>query len=313
MTRIITASLALLFLLSTAAIAQPEFFGGDKLPSYFEMDAYNHRYPETDTNVEMYMHNWKQSTIHRGSVLHGGWIEREYLYPGDPLDPPFPGAVLTYMKLYNHGRLDPLKTSGKYSNDREQTLFFILKGTGTVTAGGETVELSHGTGVFMPAGLEYQFKNTCSENYLEAIIVSEEVPEDFEPISEMKHGTYLDSEPHAGMHWAHISHGILSGAKWHNPVGFGVCSIDAFDVAQPHMHGPGVEEVWTQFRGDSLLIFGNRLFTMTEGTSFLIPPNFRVPHCSINHSDKPMYWLYMGCRDDSRDSRQHDYWYEENF
>jgi len=31
----------------------------------------------------------------------------------------------------------------------------------------------------MPAGLEYQFKNTCSENYLEAIIVSEEVPEDF--------------------------------------------------------------------------------------------------------------------------------------
>jgi mannose-6-phosphate isomerase-like protein (cupin superfamily) len=313
MTRIITAILAVLFLLSTAVMAQPEFFGSDKRPSYFEMDEYNHRYPETDTNVEMYMHNWKQSTIHSGSVLHGGWVEREYLYPGDPTNPPFPGAVLKYMKSYNHGRLDPLKSSQKYSNDSEQTLFFILKGVGTVTAGGETIELSHGTGVFMPAGLEYQFKNTCSENYLEAVIVSEEIPSDFEPIKEMKYGTYLDSEPRAGMHWAHIAHGILSGAKWYNPVGFIVVSVDAFDAAQPHMHGPGVEEVWTMLKGDSLLIFGNRLFMQTEGTSFLIPPNFRVPHCSINHSDKPMYWLYMGCRNDSRESRQLDYWYDEKF
>ena len=159
----------------------------------------------------------------------------------------------------------------------------------------------------MPAGLAYQFKNTCSENYLEAIIIGEEVPEDFEPITEMKYGTYLESQPSAGMHWAHIAHGFLRGAKWYNPVGFIVCSIDAFDVAQPHMHGPGCEEIWLQLKGTSLLIFGKRLFYQPPGTAFLIPPNFCVPHASINHTDQQMQWLYLGNRHDDRDTRYMKY------
>ncbi len=310
MIRTLIIAFAAAFLLSSASFAQPLFFGQDKMPSYFEMDEYNHRYPATDTNVEMYMHNWQNSPVHSGSVLHGGWIEREYLFPGDPTNPSRPGAVLKYMKLYNHGRLDPGKTTRKYANKSEQTLFFILKGTGTATAGGQTIELAYGTGVFMPAGLEYQFTNTCTEHFLEAIIISEDVPADFVPITEMKFGSYLTSVPGAGMHWAHIAHGFLNGAKWYNPVGFIVCSVDAFDVAQPHMHGPGVEEVWTQIKGESLLVFGNRLFRQSEGTSFLIPPNFRVPHMSINQTDEPMYWLYMGNRHDSQESRAHGYWWQ---
>ncbi|MFC1692254.1 cupin domain-containing protein [Candidatus Latescibacterota bacterium] len=290
--------------------AQKPVFGGDKRPSYFEMDDYNRRHPETDTDVEMYMHNYKNSPVHSRSVQHGGWVEREYLFPGDPTNPHRPGTVLKYIKAYNHGSLDPDTWTQKTRHEKEQVFFYIKKGVGRVEAGGKTTELSEGTGIFIPAGLEYQFFNTCKKHALEAIIIVEEIPDDFEPIKEMRTGSYKDHIPGAGMHWAHIGRGIVDGVKFANPMGLAIVSVDAFDTAQPHMHGPGVEEIWCQLKGKSLLIFGNRLFWQEEGTAFLIPPNFRVPHQSINHTNEPMQWLYLGNRHDPRESRSHDYHYE---
>ena len=58
---------------------------------------------------------------------------------------------------------------------------------------------------------------------------------------------------------------------------------------------PGTEEIWLQLRGKSLLFFGNRLLWQEPGEAFLIPPNHKVPHASINHSEEPMLWLFMGC------------------
>ena len=195
----------------------------------------------------------------------------------------------------------------KTIHKKEQVFFYITKGIGRVEAGGKSGDLSDGTGVFIPAGLEYQFFNTCREKSLEAIIVVEEITDDFEPVKEMKTGSYKDHMPGAGMHWAHIGRGIVDGVKFCNPMGIAVVSIDAFDIAQPHMHGSGVEEIWCQLKGKSLLLFGNRLFYQDVGTAFLIPPNFRVPHCSINHTDEPMQWLYLGNRHDPGESRRLDY------
>jgi len=297
--------IVVLALLMPAAQAQQKIptFGQDKIPSYFELDDYNHRFPQTDTNVEMYMHNYKNSPVHRGSVRHGGWIEREILFPGDPTNPPRPGAVLKYIKAYNWGKLDPDTYTRKMKDDKEQVFFYITKGVGRVEAGGNTADLSEGTGVFIPAGLEYQFFNTDTKYFLEAVVISEEITPGFEPLKEMKTGSYKDHMPGAGMHWAHIGRGIVDGVRFANPMGVAVVSVDAFDMAQPHLHGPGCEEIWLQLRGKSLLLFGNRLFYQEEGTAFLIPPNFAVPHSSINYSDEPMMWLYLGNRHDTRESR----------
>ena len=300
-------------ILAQASWSQAPVFGEDKIPSYFEMDEYNHRFPETDTNVEMYMHNYMNSPVYRGSVQHGGWVEREYLFPGDPTNPSRPGAVLSYMKSYNHGSLDANTWTQKTKSDKEQVFFYILEGTGRVEAGDKKVDISEGNGIFVPAGVTYQFFNTCKDTALKAIIVTEEIGEGFEPMKEIVVGSYKDHMPRAGMHWAHIGRGILDGADFYNPVGFAIVTVDAFDMAQPHLHGPGVEEVWCQIKGTSLLLFGNRLFRQEPGTAFLIPPNFRVPHSSINPSEEPMMWLYMGNRHDARDSREHDYHYERKW
>jgi mannose-6-phosphate isomerase-like protein (cupin superfamily) len=131
-------------------------------------------------------------------------------------------------------------------------------------------------------------------------MVVEEIPAGFNPNTKISVGDYRKTLPSVGMHWAHIGRGFTwdTPPKFANPVGFAAVSIDKFDIAQPHVHGPGCEEVWCQLQGTSLLLFGNRLLKQEPGEAFLVPPNRKVPHSSINPSDEPMMWLYMGNRHD---------------
>jgi mannose-6-phosphate isomerase-like protein (cupin superfamily) len=265
-------------------------------PSFYEHAKSNHRHPEVDTNVYLYINHWRNSLPHEG---HGGLIERDILTPGDPLHPPKKGAVLKYLKAYKRGVLQPRCNTQPTKHDREQVFFYVMEGTGRVEAGGKKVELEEGTALVIPAGLEYRFFNP-TEGCLEMIIVVEEITKGFIPNKEMSVGNYHDSKPGIGYHWAHIGRGFSYDVspKFANPMGLGIVSIDKFDIAQPHVHGPGCEEIWCQLKGKSLLYFGNRLLWQEPGEAFLIPPNNKVPHCSINHTDEHMLWLYLGNRHD---------------
>lgn len=254
------------------------------------------RNPETDTNVDMYKHSWHDSPV---IVGHGGFLEHAYLTPGDPLNPEAPGAVLKYLKAYNHGILSPRQTGAYVKHDREQVFFFVLDGFGIVEAGGDTADLSEGTGVFVPAGIEYRFTNTVDDP-LEVVIIVEDIPDDFEPLTEIRTGSYHDSVPHAGGHWCHVGRSIVPGVKFANPMGIAVVSIESFDAAHPHAHVEGCEEIWNQIRGDSMLMIGKYLRWQYEGEAVLIPPDGKTPHASINPDDEPVFWLYVGNRHDIR-------------
>jgi len=131
--------IVVMFIVATSIVsAQAPVFGGDKRPSYFELDDYNHRYPETDTNVKYYMNNWRDSQI---TIGHGGFFERAYLTPGDPTNPPSPGAVLKYIKAYNHGTLEAGSRTLKTMHEKEQVFFYITSGIGKVEAGGKNAEI----------------------------------------------------------------------------------------------------------------------------------------------------------------------------
>ena len=267
-------------------------------PSFFEHAKSNRRHPEVDTDVFLYINHWRNSIPYEG---HGGLIERDILTPGDPLNPPKKGAVLKYLKAYKRGVLQPRCNTQPTKHDREQVFFYVMSGTGCVEAGDKKAGLEEGTAVVIPAGLKYRFFNS-TEKPLEMIIVVEEITNGFKPNEEMSVGTYHDSKPGVGYHWAHIGRGFKYDAnpKFVNPMGMAVVSIDKFDIAQPHVHGPGCEEVWCQLKGKSLLFFGNRLLWQEPGEAFLIPPNNKVPHCSINHTDEHMLWLYLGNRQDRK-------------
>jgi mannose-6-phosphate isomerase-like protein (cupin superfamily) len=265
-------------------------------PSFAEDAVSNHRHPDVDTDVGLYINHWRNSLPVEG---HGGFIERDILTPGDPLRPPKRGAVLKYIKAYKRAALEPRCATQSFQSDKEQVFLCVFSGAGRVEAGGQSAAIEPGMAVVLPAGLAYRFFNPNEDN-LELIMVVEEVPAGFAPNARMSVGDYRKTLPSVGMHWAHIGRGFAwdTPPKFANPMGFAAVSIDKFDIAQPHVHGPGCEEIWCQLQGTSLLLFGNRLFRQEPGEAFLIPPNRKVPHSSINHGDGPMLWLYMGNRHD---------------
>jgi mannose-6-phosphate isomerase-like protein (cupin superfamily) len=265
-------------------------------PSFAEDTASNHRHPEVDTDVTLYINHWRNSLPHEG---HGGLIERDILTPGDPLKPQKKGAVLKYLKAYKRAVLQPQTNTVPFKGEKEQVFFYVMAGTGRVEAGGKRAEVEDGTAVVVPAGVEYRLFNP-GDQQLEMLMVAEEVPPGFIPNTDISVGSYHDSVPYVGMHWAHIGRGFVYDVppKFANPMGFAAVSIDNFDIAQPHVHGPGCEEIWCQVKGKSLLLFGNRLFDQEPGEAFLIPPNNKVPHSSINHTGEHMLWLYLGNRHD---------------
>jgi len=265
-------------------------------PSYSESAVSSRRHPEVDTDVFLYINHWRNSTPYEGL---GGLILRDILTPGDPAKPAKKGAVLKYIKVYARGVLQPNHNTVPAKSASEQVFFYVTAGAGRVESGAKKAALDEGTAVFVPAGVEYRFLNP-QEHALEMIVVVEEIGPGFVPNKEISVGSYHDSVPSTGVHWAHIGHGIAYDVppKFYNPMGFSAVSIDSFDIAQPHCHGPGTEEIWCQVKGKSLLLFGNRLLTHEPGEAFLVPPNNKVPHSSINPTGEQMLWLYMGNRHD---------------
>jgi mannose-6-phosphate isomerase-like protein (cupin superfamily) len=288
----------LAFVLGGASQSRPKLTA-EPDPSYSEDAVSNHRHPEVDTDVSLYINHWRNSLPYEG---HGGLIERDILTPGDPLKPPRKGAVLKYIKAYKRAVLEPRTNTVPFKSDKEQAFFYVTAGAGRIEAGGKKAEVGDGFAFVIPADLEFRLFNPADEQ-LEMILAVEEVPAGFVPNKEFSVGTYHNSVPYVGMHWAHIGWSFIYDVppKFANPMGFAAVSIDNFDIAQPHVHGPGCEEIWCQVKGKSLLLFGNRLLKQEPGEAFLIPPNRKVPHSSINHTGEHMLWLYFGNRHDEKE------------
>ena len=138
-------------------------------PSFAEDALSNHRHPGLDTDVYLYINHWRNSVPYEG---HGGFIERDILIPGDPLNPPKRGAVLKYIKAYKRAALEPRCNTQPFRSADEQVFIYVCGGAGRVEAGGKTVEIGDGTAVFIPAGIECRFLNP-TDHFLETIMVVE--------------------------------------------------------------------------------------------------------------------------------------------
>jgi mannose-6-phosphate isomerase-like protein (cupin superfamily) len=263
-------------------------------PSFREDAPSNRRHPGLDTDVSLYLNDWRNSPPREG---HGGLIERSILTPGDPFHPPRKGAVLRFLKIYSRAELSPRTITREHRDDREQIFFYVLGGRGLLVVAGRSVELAEGECVVIPAGLAYSWKNP-GDSLLELFLAAEDVTAGFVPNARISIGRSADSRPLLGAHWAHMARPFRFDIepKFAHPMGFVPVSIDEFDIAQPHSHPAAAEEIWLQVKGRSLLFLGNRLFRQEPGQAFLVPPNNKVPHGSINPGGEPQLWLFFGCR-----------------
>ena len=265
------------------------------IPSYDENSGFIRDYPEVDINVTPYLCTWKDSEVQIG---HGGFAEQAIFTPGDPLDPPQKGAVLKYIKVYNHGFLYGNEKTQPTKHEKEQVVFYIMNGIGRVEAGGKSAGIKEGTGIFIPAGIEYSFTNT-SGVALEVIIIVEGIPEGFKPVKDMVVKSYYESTP-GFCCWAYTIFGLFSRKDGlAEPIGIAIVTVENYGMGSPHFHVEGCEEIWLKLKGaENPLLLGKKLLRQNIGDAFLAPPNGLVPHSVINHTEKPMAWLYMGNRHD---------------
>ena len=287
----------LLFFAVLALLPAGGVFAQDSrlIPSYDEQSPYIRDFPGVDIDVQPYVSTWKDSPIHVG---HGGFAEQEIFTPGDPLHPLRKGAVLKYLKAFNHTFLYGGQKTALVKHDGEQVVFYIMEGSGLVEAGGKTLEIREGSGIFIPAGLEYRFINTTGKP-MEAVIIVEGTPPGFKPALNMVVRNYREAVP-GFCCWAYTTYGLFSKSDGlAEPMGVAVVAVENYGMGSPHFHVEGCEEIWLKLKGEeNPLLLGKKLLRQNIGDAFYPPPNRLVPHSVVNPSETPMYWLYIGDRHD---------------
>lgn len=276
-----------------ALIPLTTLFAQERLiPSYEEDAPYVNQHPDRVPSVYPYVNSWKNSLVVTG---HGGFAEQALFTRGNPSHPSKKGAVLKYIKAYNHGFLYGNERTETTRHPREQVVVYVMKGTGSVISGNKTVPISEGSGVFVPAGVDYSFANTAGDP-LEVIIIVEGILEGFTPKKAVVVKNWHDSEP--GFWGNYTTHGLFgSGDGLAEPMSIFVVTVSNFKSGVPHYHVEGCEEIWTKIKGEeNLLMLGKTMLRQNIGEAFLAPT--LVPHSVINHTESPMTWLYLGNRHD---------------
>ena len=258
--------------------------------------------PGVDPDIDLYMNSWKNS---EPRMVRGSLVVQDILTRGDNLNPPEKGAVLYYTKRFVHGALPPGAETTTVKLEREQEVYYILSGEGTIATkgfwifGGKTADLYSGVAVLMPEGKEFVITSTGDEP-LTMYIIAEPTPEGFTPRKDMlvKDENTLPLTSTTG-HWTHVVKNLF-GADDGLATMYSVLTVghDPMTIGHPHSHNAGCEEVWTAISGTSIAFIGKQIRMQPPGAGYNIPPDGNTPHCNINTGDEFIKLLYFSVRKD---------------
>ena len=261
--------------------------------------------PLEDTRLNMYFGDWRNS---EPNVMFGTLVVRDILTPGDNLSPPYPGAVLEHAKFLSFGKLEAGGRTVPSTLKGLQVFFYVSEGEGEVSAGGKTEAIHKGSAILIPEGLEFTLHNT-GETQLTAYMVGDPTYPGFKPLSsflvkdeaKLPHSNPPDASPFtnpgAGGHWAHITHGFFNRGNGLATVGAIITvEILPLQLGEPHPHFPGHEEIWCEIEGKSVAFVGSQLRMQHPGEAYMLRPDNLTTHSNINFGepgDKPIKFLWF--------------------
>jgi mannose-6-phosphate isomerase-like protein (cupin superfamily) len=250
----------------------------------------------------MFMGDWRDSMPRH---ILGSLVLRDILTRGDNFAPPQPGAILQAANYLAYGRLQPRDSTVPSRLEREQMVYYVVGGTGEISAGGKTAALRKDIAVFIPANLEFVLKNT-SDDDLRMYVVSEPTPDGFVPAKQMlvtdeskvPVRTPMVASPYtipgASGHWAHIVRDLFSKTDGLATIGDIITvTIAPLSMGEPHPHNPGQEEIWAAIDGKSLAFLGSELRVQHPGMAYMIRPDHSMTHSNINDGDTPVKFLWF--------------------
>jgi mannose-6-phosphate isomerase-like protein (cupin superfamily) len=188
---------------------------------------------------------------------------------------------------------------------REQNVFYVVGGSGEISAGGRSAPLHKDVAVFIPENLEFTMNNTGDAD-LTMYVVSEPVPDGFTPAKTM----LVTNEnqvpvrtpmvaspftlPGASGHWAHVVRDLFSKSDGLATIGDLITvTVSPMTMGEPHPHNPGQEEIWTAIDGESLAFIGTELRVQHPGMAYMIRPDQSMTHSNINVGDAPVKFLWF--------------------
>lgn len=267
-----------------------------------EFVKYANRRDEHERRIDMFIGDWHESMPR---FEHGSLVLRDILVRGDNFAPPEKAAVLQVANFLAYGRLAPGAWTVPSRFDHAQEVYYILGGTGEITAAGDTAQLRKDIAVLMPAGVEFVMRSTGDEA-LTMYVINEPTPDGFHPKTKMmvkdeaaaRQRTPAGGDPYivggASGHWAHIVRELFSpkdGLATEQSVI--TVTVDPLTMGEPHPHRPGQEEIWAAIDGESLMFLGTELRVQKPGMAYMLPPDAATIHSNINAGDKPVKFLYF--------------------
>jgi len=245
--------------------------------------------PAVDPDIDMYLNTWKNSVPYNS---HGSLTERVILSKCsvDPLKPERKGEVLNVVNRLSRATLEAGAVTTPTTLAGEQEIFYVMAGTGILTAGKKTAELRKGAMFMIPAGLEFTITNTGDEE-LDTYLINEPLPPGYTP-KKMFEINYEDQLPlrnegYIQVHWSHNGRAGIGGAT----LGTGRLIIDPMTIAQPHSHDMSNEEVWLCTEGSPIEILGREIRRLEPGMAFRVPPTGYTPHGHINPTEAPARFM----------------------
>jgi len=255
-----------------------------------------------DRRIDMFIGDWRKSMPRHA---YGSLVLRDILTRGDNYAPPEPGAILKAINYLAYGRLQPHNVTTPTMLNREQNVFYVVGGSGEISAGGKTVAIHKDIAVFIPENIEFTMTNTGDAD-LTMYVVSEPVPDGFVPAKAMlvtdeaqvPVRTPMAASPYtlpgASGHWAHVVRDLFSRTDGLATIGDLITvDINPMTMGEPHPHNPGQEEIWTAIDGDSLAFIGTELRVQHPGMAYMIRPDQSMTHSNINAGDRPVKFLWF--------------------
>lgn len=244
-----------------------------------------------DPDIDMYIGDWRESMV---KTTHGSLVERDILTVGDPMRPSRKGAVLKYLNGFTYAELGARASTVPVTLKGEQEIYFVISGSGIITAGAESAELYSGISVLVPENLEFAIKNNTDES-LVMYLVTERCPEGFRPNEKLlvRDENVLPATS-SDAHWVGIVKVLFETDD-------GLATLESvLTVAfspmtffHPHSHIEGCEEVWTSIYDDIYVLLGKQIRLQKAGTAYMIPPDGNTPHANFNVSYKLIKMFYF--------------------
>ncbi|HAK55039.1 MAG: cupin domain-containing protein [SAR202 cluster bacterium] len=253
--------------------------------------------PSNDTvgiDIDRFIGNPFQSLTR---VIHEVMLSRSILRHGDPHVPGDPGAVLEYRKDF---ALVWLMASNRtpLTELEDQQIFYVVRGEGRLDTDRDYWDLKPGIAVLIPPKARHRFSNDGNES-LEMLRLVWENPPGVIPRSDILVRD-VNALPFAeqNAHWSYMAKNLFHPNDGLHPnEKILIVYLPPMSIGSPHAHVPHWEEVWTTLPpGEgSYLQLGSETREWGAYSGYLVPPNARTVHSSMNMSkDKMVEYFYFG-------------------